>query len=184
MKRLLFKGLGVLIFFVLFFIIYLVATTKNHSPAEKVVLDVAGAEVMVTYSRPFKKGRLIFGEKEEGALLPYGQYWRTGANEATEITFSKPVNIQGNTLPAGRYRFYTYPGKEVWKVVFNSELGKWGYWSPDTMLDVLAVEVPAKTTGYVVEQFTITIESKEEGAYFISLSWDQTLVEIPFTFAE
>ena len=79
---------------------YQIATTKNHSPAATVTLKTpAGLGATVLYSRPYKKGRLLFGEAKDGALVPYGQYWRLGANESTEITF--PINTlfaSGNTL--------------------------------------------------------------------------------------
>ena len=73
------------------FMAYLMLTTRSHSPAEKLEYSEGDFTLTVDYCRPYKKGRLIFGEESEGALLPYGGYWRTGANEATEIEFNKDL---------------------------------------------------------------------------------------------
>jgi hypothetical protein len=77
--------------------------------------------VKVTYGQPSKKGRVIFGD-----LVPYGEVWRTGANEATEITFSSDVVISGKTIKAGTYTLFTIPQKNTWTIILNSELKQWG----------------------------------------------------------
>lgn len=77
--------------------------------------------VKCTYGQPLKKGREIFGN-----LVPYGKLWRTGANEATEITFTTNIQIGETQLPAGTYTLFTVPNKEKWTIILNSELGQWG----------------------------------------------------------
>ena len=99
------------------------------------------AYVKVVYGSPRKKDREIFG-----SLVPYGEVWRTGANEATELTTTADLEINGETLPAGTYSVFTIPGEETWTVIFNSGLGQWGAYDYDESTDVLRVEAEATST--------------------------------------
>jgi hypothetical protein len=164
------------------FVAYIMLTTKSHSPAEKLEYTDGDLILTVEYCRPYKKGRLIFGEKSEGALLPFGEYWRTGANEATEVEFNKDISINGNSLPAGRYRFYTVPGKSDWTIAFNSELGKWGYGEPDYDLDILVLEIASSDGSELIEQFTISATKASENSMELILAWDRTTVSIPINY--
>lgn len=164
------------------FMAYLMLTTKSHSPAEKLEFTDGDFHLTVDYCRPYKKGRLIFGEESEDALQPYGKYWRTGANEATEVEFNKEVSINGNTIAAGRYRFYTVPGKNTWTVAFNNELGKWGYGEPDYDLDVLVLELPPEDESEVIEQFTISASRTTDNNLELILAWDKTVVRMPISY--
>ncbi len=179
MKKNILIGLGAVLFIVVAALAYLALTTKSHSPAETKTFSYNGADIKVVYCRPYKKGRLIFGEDKDDALQPYGKYWRLGANEATEISFSKNVNFAGKPLNAGTYRMYAVPGASTWQVGLNSELGKWGAAEPDYSLDVLKVEVPAES-GPETEQFTITFDSDSTAAR-MNFAWDKTLVRVPIT---
>ena len=89
------------------------------SPLETVQND--DSTISITYSRPFKKDRLIFGKESDTALVPYGKYWRTGANAATTFETSGAVSFIGEKLDPGKYRLYTVPGEKEWKIVLNSE---------------------------------------------------------------
>jgi len=91
------------------------------SQGAKITQVVGLSEVTIYYHRPGVKGREIWGK-----LLPYGEVWRAGANEPTLFTFSDEVTIQGKKLPAGTYRFVTFPGQKEWTVIFNSEVKNWG----------------------------------------------------------
>jgi hypothetical protein len=181
MKRKIFIGLGIIVILISAFTGYILLTTRSHSPSKTTEFSHEGLDIKVVYCQPYKKGRLIFGEKEEGALQPYGQYWRLGANEATEITISRDINFAGKPLKAGTYRMYAVPGKSSWQVGLNSELGKWGAMEPDYDLDVLKVEVPAETTPSETEQFTINF-SGDAGAVNMDFVWDKTKVTVPITF--
>src|SRR5690349_8853960 len=97
---------------------------RPKSPSGKASISHNGLEVSISYSRPYKKGRVIFGDTASGALQPNGQYWRLGANAATEITFNKDVTFAGKPLKAGTYRIYAVPGQGNWEIILNSELGK------------------------------------------------------------
>jgi hypothetical protein len=99
-----------------------------------------GAKVTVEYGRPSVGGRKIWG-----ALVPYGQVWRAGADEATTIAFDKDVKIEGQKLAAGRYALFLVPGEGEWTVVFNSVADQWGAFKHDSSKDVLRVTVKPGT---------------------------------------
>lgn len=178
MKNKIFIGLGIVILIIVAYLGYEFATTKKHSPAETKSFTHNGVDIKVVYCRPYKKGRLIFGEEKDDALVPYGKYWRLGANEATEITFSKNVLFAGKPVPAGSYWMYAVPNATAWQVSLNSELGKWGAMEPDYEKDVLKVEVPASTTDGVIDQFTISFTSDSTAAQ-MNFAWDKTSVNVP-----
>ncbi|MBU2915264.1 DUF2911 domain-containing protein [Reichenbachiella agariperforans] len=157
------------------FVMYGILTTKQHSPPGLATFTQNDLNIKVDYCRPFKKGRDVFGD-----LLPYDTYWRTGANEPTIISFGQDVVFGGETVKAGSYRLYTVPGQEMWTVVLNSELEKWGYWEPDPALDVLRVEVPSETYPCCQEQFVIQFPQTEQGTEMV-LIWDDVQVKVPIT---
>lgn len=165
--------LGVVFVAVVGYFIYTLATTRSHSPTDEASITLAGSEISISYCRPYKKGRVIFGE-----LVPYNTYWRTGANDATEITFTKDVKFGDKEVAAGSYRFYTIPEENQWTVVLNSELKQWGYGEPNYELDVTRVTVPTSTTEKEVEQFTISFRPGV-GAVNLVMEWDRTSVSVP-----
>ncbi|MEO9964167.1 MAG: DUF2911 domain-containing protein [Reichenbachiella sp.] len=165
--------LGVVIYFV-----YGILTTRSHSPQDTATTTIGDLSVSVVYCQPFKKGRLIFGEESEEALVPYGKYWRLGANEASEITLSQDVTFAGQNLAAGSYRLYAVPNAKSWQVSLNSELGEFGYFEPDYSLDVLKVDVPVSKNAEEMEQFTIQF-TNDSTATQMHMMWDKTRVSIP-----
>jgi hypothetical protein len=179
MKKKILIGLGAVLILIVGTLLYLSLVANKRSPEQTLNASFQGLDVNVVYCRPYKKGRLIFGEKSAGALQPYGEYWRLGANAATQISFSKNVNFAGKPVNAGTYRMYAVPGATTWQVALNSELGKWGYSPPDYSLDVLKVEVPADTAPET-DQFTITLNS-DSSAMLMDFVWDKTKVRVPIT---
>ena len=168
--------LGVLTYFRVYY-------TKSFSPEEQVKFENADLSVQVVYNRPFKKGRVIFGE-----LVPYGKVWRTGANEATTFETNKDLSFGDKVLKAGKYTLWTTPGEQKWTIIFNSETGQWGVGfngeaNRDAAKDVLSVEAPSVTIEKEFEQFTIAIEKSGEDME-LTFIWDKTLVALPFTLAE
>ena len=127
----------------------------------------------VIYSRPQKKGRVIFGE-----LVQYNQLWRTGANEATEITFYQDVIVAGKAVKAGSYALFTIPNKDQWTIVLSSKLHQWGSYGHKESDEVLRVSVPASQVKDTIEYFSVTFEFKDQKAH-LYLGWDQTVVAIP-----
>ena len=121
---------------------------------------------------------MIFGSEEEGALQPYGKYWRLGANEATEISFNKDVNFNGKPIKAGTYSMYAIPGKEAFDIALNSEINKSGSEEPNHSLDVLHTEVPVQETNAAVEKFTISLQPMGTTTNII-FEWANTRLVIP-----
>lgn len=171
-------GIGVLL--VIFIGIGIYVNVFPASPPDKAYISNNGLDVSVKYSRPFKKGRLIFGDEKDKALQPYGKYWRLGANAATEITFSKSVNFAGKPVNAGSYRMYAVPGAESFQVSLNSETGVFlAVREPDYKLDVLKVDVPV-TASPETEQFTINFANDSTGVK-MNFLWDKIQVTVPIT---
>ncbi len=149
--------------------------TKKHSPEQTAVYTSGNLSIQVNYSSPSKKGRVIFGE-----LVPYGEVWRTGANEATEFHTNQDLNIQGEHLPKGEYSLWTIPGEREWKVMFNKETGMWGLGfdgkaNRDPEKDRVEISVPRMETKNAYEN--LTLEFSDHGD--LILSWDQTQIRIP-----
>lgn len=136
-----------------------------------------GKNSKVTYGQPSKKGRVIFGE-----LVPMGSVWRTGANEATEITFAKDALVNGKEIKAGTYTLFTIPAKDKWTLILNSSLGQWGAYDYEKIKDkdVLQTEIPVKTVSEV-EKLTYAFKDNDKGTD-LSISWDTVEVVIPIVF--
>lgn len=171
-------GTGILV--VLLVAAYFFADNRNRSlsPAGSVSLTNGDLTASMTYSRPSVKDRLIFGTEEEGALLPYGKYWRLGANESTTITVNVPVYFNGKMVPAGTYKVYAIPGPENFEIRLNSEVDTWGYFEPNYVMDLVTTEVPVLANNHV-EQFTISMEPWEANGISIIFEWAKTRFEIP-----
>ena len=137
-----------------------------------------GLTIKTVYYRPYKKGRVIFGKVEDGALQPFGVYWRLGANDATTIEVNKDVRFAGEPLKAGKYSVYAIPGENNWQIGVNSKANRWGVAEPDHENDVLMVVVPVTYSDEVVEQFKINFVATEKGADMV-LKWDTSVVRIP-----
>jgi hypothetical protein len=164
--------------------------SRRPSPMGMARITLGDAYVRVVYNRPYKRGRNnIFGTKESGALVPYGERWRTGANEASEITVTRDVLVGGKKLPAGTYSVFTTPGADTWQVHFNSRLGLDGVgifandeFTPVDLAptDVLVVSVPARQLpeDEEVDQLTIEFEKTGAGADMV-LQWIRTEVRVP-----
>ena len=157
---------------------YMKSQTKKASPEEVATYQVGDAEITIDYSRPSKKGRVIFGE-----LVPYGKVWRTGANEATTFTTTKDLKVGGLPLAAGTYTLWTIPQAGSWTVILNSKTYPWGVnydgiAQRDPTADVVTVEVPIQELPEAVELFTITVGGEPTA---LAMAWDQVKVRVPVT---
>lgn len=152
--------------------------TLDKSPADIASFPKRGSDkvVEVVYSRPQAKNRKVFG-----GIVKYGKVWRTGANEATEITFSKDVKIGGKTVKAGTYTLFTIPTEDTWTVIINSELNQWGAYQYDKSKDVARAKVNSKKSDEMIEAFSITFDKSAKGTTMY-LGWEKTIVEIPIEF--
>ena len=144
------------------------------SPRDTVRATAAGATLVIDYSRPAKRGRDVFG-----ALVPYGQVWRTGANAATQLRVDRALDIGGNAVPAGAYSVWTIPGASGWKLVLNSETGQPGT-AHKAELDMFTTDMNVSALPQVVERFTISVEPTATGGV-LHLDWDTTRASIAFT---
>ena len=152
------------------------ALKPRPSPLEMVTMKYEDIYIKVTYGRPHKRGRIIFGE-----LLPYGEVWRTGANEATEITVTGSIKLGEQSIRPGTYTLFTIPYEDHWTIILNSELGQWGAYNYNSKMDVVRFDVPVSSTTDVYEPFTIEFEQKAQSAELVMM-WDRTRVSIPIDF--
>ena len=152
---------------------YQLYQTKKLSPWEKVTFNNSDVLIEVGYCRPYARGREIFGD-----LVPYGRWWRTGANEATQIELSRDIAFSGDTLKAGLYSLVTIPEADEWTIVFNNRIPEWGtdYYPRD---DELRVRAKVENLPASVEQFTIDF-SEADGHNTLIFAWDHTKVSVPF----
>jgi Protein of unknown function (DUF2911) len=182
MKKKIFIGLGALVVAFVAWSVYGLFFATPKSPRKTTKFTYEDLDFSVTYSQPSKRGRLIFGEEKDGALQPYGKYWRLGANAATELTFNKNINFAGQPVSAGTYRMYAVPGPTSFQVFLNNELGvNFGAArDADHTLDVVKVDVPVQPQSTETEMFTINFSSDSTGVQ-MDFVWDKTLVRIPIT---
>lgn len=141
------------------------ATSSKDTPKMKVV-----------YSRPQKKNRVVFGN-----LVKYGEIWRFGANENTEIRFYSPVKIGGKEIAAGTYSLFAIPNEKEWTVVINSDIDKWGAYAYDKSKDVVRFNVPVEKTASAIEYFSVSFVQTKSGADLYA-GWDNAQVKFPIEF--
>ncbi|WP_017733673.1 DUF2911 domain-containing protein [Nafulsella turpanensis] len=146
------------------------------SPLEMVTFPWEDTYIKITYSQPHKEGRNIFGE-----LVPYGKIWRTGANEATEITTTRDIKLAGHEVPAGTYSIFTIPQKDKWTVILNKSLGLWGAFNYNEKNDLLRFDVPTHQLDTTYEPFTIKFDQYKNDVV-LKMMWDRTGIEMPVEF--
>ncbi|MDH3269590.1 MAG: DUF2911 domain-containing protein [Ignavibacteria bacterium] len=145
------------------------------SPKAEAKQTVGFTEVTIDYSRPGVKGRTIWG-----GLVPYNAVWRAGANEATKITFSTDVKINGKKLKAGSYGFFTIPTKDKWTIIFNKVADQWGAFEYNDVEDALRVEVtPEKENNCWQEWLAYTFTKTSDNTSVVRLEWEK--LKVPFT---
>ena len=140
---------------------------------------IKGANISITYGRPSKKGRVIFGSEQEKPLEPYGKVWRTGADEATEITLAKDCLIMNIPVKAGTYTLFTIPEPAEWPLILNKKLGQWGAFDYEKYKDqnVFQSAGTVKHLDKPVETLTFTIQ--KDG---LLMEWDKVSVFYPIKF--
>ncbi len=143
------------------------------SPAASVSRTVGTCKISVDFCSPGVKGRAIFG-----GMVPYGEVWRTGANQPTTIEFSEPVTFGGKEVAAGKYLLATIPGKESWTVILNSHHEQWGTYAYRESEDVARVSVRV-TSIEPAEWFDIQLSPKSRTAVDLNLVWERTRVTVP-----
>jgi hypothetical protein len=162
---------------VLIFILSLTAVGQEFrpprpSPDATVSQYVGITKITIDYSSPGVKGRKIWGE-----LVPYGKIWRTGANEVTSITFSDPVKVNGNELPAGTYGIHTIPGENEWEIIFSKDTKVDDPMTYDEKKDALRIKVKPESNPFT-ERMAFTITEMTDNSANINLIWDN--LKVPF----
>ncbi|PWT90335.1 MAG: hypothetical protein C5B54_07340 [Acidobacteria bacterium] len=147
------------------------AQLPRVSQKASVMQTIGLTDVTITYSRPGVKGRTIWGE-----LVPYDQVWRTGANEATTIDFSKDVKINGQAVPAGTYSLHTIPGKEEWTIILNKVAKQWGSFKYDQAQDLLRFKVKPEQ-GPNEEWLTFSFPDVKQDSATVQLAWEKVRVK-------
>lgn len=146
------------------------------SPVQTIKQDFGIGSVELTYSRPAAKGRKVFGD-----LVPFNKLWRTGANAATKIVFSDPVEIGGKKLDSGKYVIYTIPGEESWEVIFNKGLNNWGIDGYKESEDLLRIQVKPFKLSEHIESFTMQFSDVKAESCELHLMWEKRGISIPIT---
>jgi len=159
------------------------ANAQKFPDLDKSIMDVAAFPtdykiadklVKVTYSRPLLKGRSL------AELAPDGKVWRTGANEATEITLYIDMKLGGKTVKAGTYTLYAIPGKDNYTIIINKDLNVWGSYFYKEANDVARVSVPVTTAADSLEAFSMVFTPSDNGVV-LNMGWDKVRVAVPFT---
>lgn len=150
--------------------------TPSPSTPQYVKQDFGLSSIELSYSRPGVKGRKIFGD-----LVPFGKVWRTGANQATTLTFGDAVTIGGTTIPAGKYGLLSIPGADEWTLIITHQLDVTNptAYKPDQ--DIVRVKVSPHQLPFSVETFTILFSDVASSSCNLQLLWDNTLVMLPIT---
>jgi hypothetical protein len=143
------------------------------SPACTLKQRVGLTDIEIVYSRPGVKGRTIFG-----GIVPYGQVWRTGANQATKITFSTPVKLESTDIPAGTYALFTIPGEDEWTIIISTNAAQWGAFQYNQKDDFARVKVAPVPLAQPVEAFTIDLNNIRDDSATLNLIWDKTRVPV------
>ena len=142
------------------------------SPKAEIMQQIGFTDVRIVYSRPGVKGRIIWGK-----LVPFDAVWRAGANEATKITFSTDVTIEGKKLKKGSYSFFAIPGKNEWTIIFNKVADQWGAFEYNESEDALRVKVKTEGNNWQ-EWLAYTISKTSDTTAVIRLEWEK--LKVPF----
>jgi hypothetical protein len=147
-------------------------STRPSPPAQAQCKFSDGKTITVNYSSPRAKGRKIFGE-----LVPYGQVWRTGANDATTFVTNANLSVGGKDVPAGSYTIFTVPNAEKWTLIVNKKTGEWGIPYKYEADELARVDMKASSTTSPVENFTIALDSMGGGCT-LTISWESTQASV------
>src|SRR6266478_1722068 len=143
------------------------------SPAAKATCTLAdGKTITLDYSSPRAKGRKIYG-----GLVPYGEVWRTGANEATTFVTTSDLMVGGTHVPAGSYTIFTIPNKDKWTLVISKKTGEWGTAYPGPSEDLARIDMKVSALPAAIENFTIAFD-KTAGGCTLRMDWEMTRASV------
>lgn len=145
------------------------------SPKASISYTIGYTEVRINYSSPAVKERVVWG-----GLVPYDKIWRGGANEATTVEFSTDVNIEGQTLRAGKYALFFIPGEKEWTVIFNKQADQWGAYKYDESQDAIRLTIEPKLNEGMQERLLYSIHDMKMDMGYIKLSWEKLRLYMRF----
>jgi Protein of unknown function (DUF2911) len=155
--------------------------SKRPSPPASAACKFSdGKTIKIDYSSPRAKGRKIFGEASEKALVPYEQIWRTGANDATTFVTDTNVTVGGKAVPAGSYTIFTVPKADAWSLVISKKTGEWGTDYPGEKEDLVRVPMTVSKTSAPVENFTIAFDQAGSKCT-LRIEWENTRASVEIT---
>jgi Protein of unknown function (DUF2911) len=147
--------------------------SQRPSPPAQAKCDLGGGKTLtIDYSSPRAKGRKIFG-----GLVPYGQIWRAGANEATTFVTDADLNVGGTTVPAGSYTIFTVPDQNKWSLVISKKTGEWGTAYPGPSNDLARIDMKVSPTSSALEDFTIAFDKGGSGCT-LRMEWENTRASV------
>jgi len=146
--------------------------SKRPSPPAKASCDLAGSSITIDYSSPRAKGRKIFG-----GLVPFGQVWRAGANEATTFVTAAALKVGGTDVPAGSYTLFAIPEADKWTLVISKKTGEWGTAYPGPSEDLARIPMKVSATSGPVEDFTIAFDKSGSGCV-LHMEWENTKASV------
>jgi DUF2911 family protein len=147
--------------------------SARPSPPAKATCDLGGGKsITIDYSSPRAKGRKVFG-----GLVPFGQVWRTGANEATTFVTDADLKVGSSEIPAGKYTLFTVPESDKWTLVISKKTGEWGTAYPGASEDLVRVPMKVGTTSGAVENFTIAFDKGSAGCS-LRIEWEDTRASV------
>jgi hypothetical protein len=155
--------------------------SKRPSPPASAACKFSdGKTIKIDYSSPRAKGRKIFGDASEKALVPYGQIWRTGANDATTFVTDTNVTVGGKAVPAGSYTIFTVPKADAWSLVISKKTGEWGTDYPGEKEDLVRAPMTVSKTSAPVENFTIAFDQAGSKCT-LRIEWENTRASVDIT---
>ncbi|MFY0598644.1 MAG: DUF2911 domain-containing protein [Cyclobacteriaceae bacterium] len=176
-------GVGIVIMLFGAIFIYINYQNRNLSPPGSAELTNGTLTVSVNYSRPSVRGRIVFGKAENGAIQPWGQYWRLGANEPTSMTINQNVTLNGKALAKGTYQLYAVPNESSFTIGINTEDRFWGYSEPNYEMDILTTETPVIKNAHV-EQHTISLQKSGVDGVDLIVTFSDVKLNIPIRLAD
>jgi hypothetical protein len=145
------------------------------SPPARASVTLAGKKLTIAYSSPFIRGRKIMG-----GLVPYGRWWRTGADNATTFQTEADLDLGGLKVPMGTYTIYTLPGATEWQLIINKQTGQWGT-EYNQRQDLGRVKMNLAQTPALVDSFKIELLATGGNKGLLKMTWERTEVSVPFT---
>jgi DUF2911 family protein len=147
--------------------------SSRPSPPAKAECKLEGGKtIAVDYSSPRTKGRKIYGE-----LVPFGEVWRAGANEATKLVTDTDLSVEGTTVPAGSYTIFTIPNVDKWTLVISKKTGEWGTAYPGAKEDLVRIDMKVSKLPSAVENFTIAFD-QSGGGCTLRMDWETTRASV------